>query len=332
LDGEITDTLDNLYALDTLALYNNDLSGSIPSAWSYLRSLVKLDIHDNKFQGPIPNALGSLLEYNLVYLDLSDNLLEGSVPSFFNGAQSEFVYVDLSGNQFIGPVPSWAQYTHANCLECGLVSAQPFCTGPFEPVIVFGYNFEALSAVNCSLRSPILGSAYVTPAVVLSDSMIQCQVYWPFKNCSDVPGQRLYEMVDLQLSLNGQIITNDSYLELGVLNPLCTTSTVSGWKIPSGPTIQEMCSLSGNPTPWQCPAVVTGTQYLPNAQFVPDCTSNSTTYCEWTTSSSSHHTSQYYQCYQHSCTPLSGYSTCTPSTYWTGNCYANLADCTAACR
>merc|ERR1712063_3664 len=337
LDGKITDTLDNLYALDTLALYDNDISGSIPSAWSYLRSLVKLDIHDNKFSGPIPEALGSLLEYNLAYLDLSDNLLGGSVPSFFNGAQNEFSYVDLSGNQFICPVPNWAQYTHADCLECGLESVQPYCTALFEPVILFGYNFNALSAANCSMINPATGVLVATtPARILSDSMIQCQVYWPFANCSGAIGDRLYEMVNLHLSLNGQIITNGSSVELGVLNPYCVSGSTTGWKIPSESTVQAMCTVSGNPTPWQCPAIITGSSSLPNAKFEPDCTNNSTMNCEWTLSPSSYHTCQYYQCYRSSsphCNSMSSYSTCTPSSSnYGGSCYSSLDACTANCH
>ena len=334
LEGPISASLDNLYEMDTLALYGNAISGSIPPEWSYIRTLVKLDIHENQFSGEIPQALGSLLEYNLAYLDFSDNSLQGQVPNFFNGAQNDFSYVNLSGNEFVCPIPSWAQYTQATCLECDLVSVQPFCTQPLEPVLLFGTNFNALSDVNCTIFDLDSGNMIGnTPAVVLSDSIIQCLVYQKFQNCSNTPGSRLYEMVVVSLSLYDQLLTTTG-VEVGILNPYCEGHQVSGWKIPPVGVVEDICSISGNPTPWQCPVLPPGAP-MEEAEFVIDCTTNSTETCLWTLATGSYDC-PYYQCYtygSYSCRSLSSYSSCQlNSSYYKGNCYPSYDECMANCH
>ena len=62
-----------------LDLYNNQLTGPIPSEIGNLTNLTYLNLGDNQLIGEIPGEIGSLT--NLTYLGLSSNQLTGEIPS-----------------------------------------------------------------------------------------------------------------------------------------------------------------------------------------------------------------------------------------------------------
>ena len=68
-DGRVTE----------LSLYDNQLSGSIPSELGNLANLDTLSLYDNQLSESIPSELGNL--DNLEYLYLGGNQLSGCVPA-----------------------------------------------------------------------------------------------------------------------------------------------------------------------------------------------------------------------------------------------------------
>jgi Leucine-rich repeat (LRR) protein len=82
LSGVVPTSIKNLLLLNSLYLYKNDLTGSIPSCLGELTSMLYLDLSFNKFSGMVPTSLGNLT--SLEFLDLSDNQLTGNIPKEIN--------------------------------------------------------------------------------------------------------------------------------------------------------------------------------------------------------------------------------------------------------
>eukprot|EP00937_MAST-01D_sp_MAST-1D-sp2_P006298 g6298.t1 len=83
---------------------NNNLSGSLPSAWSTLTMLKNLDLKANALSGTLPPELGRLTQ--LQHLRLQDNRFVGEIPStyVFDVDKAQKFYFD--GNRLSGTIPS----------------------------------------------------------------------------------------------------------------------------------------------------------------------------------------------------------------------------------
>ena len=79
LSGPIPSQIGNLTALTDLTLPGNQLSGTIPPEIGNLTALTKLNLSVNHLSGPIPPQIGALTA--LEGLFLSDNGLSGPIPS-----------------------------------------------------------------------------------------------------------------------------------------------------------------------------------------------------------------------------------------------------------
>ncbi|KAJ4790531.1 Leucine-rich repeat receptor-like protein kinase [Rhynchospora pubera] len=87
-----------------LNLPSMSLTGSIPSALQYCRSVTSLDLSSNNLSGSIPPALCDWLPF-LVSLDLSSNNLNGSIPSELSSCK----YLNtlrLASNSLSGQIPA----------------------------------------------------------------------------------------------------------------------------------------------------------------------------------------------------------------------------------
>ena len=89
--------------ITSILLYENNLSGIIPTSIGNLTGLQTLDIHGNKIGGKIPDVLGNLKQ--LDHLDLSENQLGGSIPNSI-GNLNKLFYLILNTNHLTGSVPS----------------------------------------------------------------------------------------------------------------------------------------------------------------------------------------------------------------------------------
>jgi Leucine-rich repeat (LRR) protein len=106
---EVTPNLQELY------LYDNLLSGSIPSTIGESMGLTLLDLASNALTGTLPSTLQQLTKLQL--LNVSSNQLSGLLSSLLGSASSStgynynatisqsLMYLDVSNNRFTGKIP-----------------------------------------------------------------------------------------------------------------------------------------------------------------------------------------------------------------------------------
>uniref|UniRef100_A0ACD5TBG2 Uncharacterized protein n=1 Tax=Avena sativa TaxID=4498 RepID=A0ACD5TBG2_AVESA len=97
--------------LITLLLYNNMISGTIPSSLWKLRSLQLLDLSRNHLNGSIMDCLVNesstdMTDLSIIILSLRNNNLSGEFPSLLQRCP-QLIFLDLGHNQFSGTLPPW---------------------------------------------------------------------------------------------------------------------------------------------------------------------------------------------------------------------------------
>jgi hypothetical protein len=102
LTGEIPSEIDNMTNLTFLGLNNNELTGSIPPEIANLTNLHYLLLFDNKLTGEIPSVIGNMA--NLTFLGLNNNELTGEIPSVI-GNMTNLHYLLLFDNELTGEIP-----------------------------------------------------------------------------------------------------------------------------------------------------------------------------------------------------------------------------------
>ncbi|ONK66529.1 uncharacterized protein A4U43_C06F9140 [Asparagus officinalis] len=104
LSGELPSSIGNLSAsIQELRLNGNQISGTIPSSIGNLVNLTILALGPNLLTGVIPESIGNLK--NLQLLTLYRSRLVGNIPSSF-GNLNRLVYLYLTGNNLNGSIPS----------------------------------------------------------------------------------------------------------------------------------------------------------------------------------------------------------------------------------
>ena len=87
---------------DTMFLFNNQLTGSIPSEIGMMEDLKDLQIYNNRFAGPIPSEIGNC--YQLEKLKIQDNQFTGTFPIELSGLEKLEV-MKAYQNLLTGSVP-----------------------------------------------------------------------------------------------------------------------------------------------------------------------------------------------------------------------------------
>jgi uncharacterized protein (TIGR02145 family) len=103
LTGEIPTEIGNLTNLTELYLHNNQLTGEIPPEIGNLTNLTYLYLNGNDLTGEIPPEIGDLT--NLSQLYLFSNLLTGEIPPEI-GNLTNLTSLKLYSNQLTGSIPS----------------------------------------------------------------------------------------------------------------------------------------------------------------------------------------------------------------------------------
>ena len=99
---ELWDTCYNIETTTTLGLYNQGLTGEIPSELYQLINLEYINLGINDLTGEISSSVSNLI--NLQTLNLEYNNLTGEIPSEIGGL-SDLENLDLGGNNFTGSIP-----------------------------------------------------------------------------------------------------------------------------------------------------------------------------------------------------------------------------------
>lgn len=102
LTGEIESYDVSSPALQTLHLYDNDLSGSLCDLTRHTR-ITDVDISKNSFSGDLVTRLGT--QERLVSLKASQNALTGPLPDF-SASQTHLNVLHLASNRFTGTIPN----------------------------------------------------------------------------------------------------------------------------------------------------------------------------------------------------------------------------------
>lgn len=87
-------------------LGRNGLTGRLNPALAALPKLAQLDLSSNRFEGPIPTQIG---DSALVLLDLSSNRFGGPIPTQV-GKLIGLTTINLQFNQLEGTLPTQIQY------------------------------------------------------------------------------------------------------------------------------------------------------------------------------------------------------------------------------
>lgn len=89
-------------SVESIQLYNNNLSGHIPPEIGDLQHLVDFRLRFNTIEGNIPSELENLKGLKILALD--GNLLEGEIPDFFDNFP-DLIELYLEDNKLTGEIP-----------------------------------------------------------------------------------------------------------------------------------------------------------------------------------------------------------------------------------
>ena len=84
--------------VQTLALINNNLVGTLPEEFCDLSGLEYIYLSNNQLSGTIPSCIGNAVSINSI--DLSNNQLTGIFPAVFATAMPDLADIWISNNQF----------------------------------------------------------------------------------------------------------------------------------------------------------------------------------------------------------------------------------------
>jgi Leucine-rich repeat (LRR) protein len=140
LVGSLPSTI-NTWLTD-VRLFDNQLTGTIPSALGNATTLTYFDISHNNFEGAIPSEMGQLT--GLVDLFLDNNQLRGVIPSELGQCQT-LTALTLDFNRFSSTIPDQL-YTLPNMLNMGI--SHLYSSGAF----IGGkqYHYHIIISIDCS--------------------------------------------------------------------------------------------------------------------------------------------------------------------------------------
>jgi Leucine-rich repeat (LRR) protein len=144
--------------LITLVLYNNMISGTIPSSLCKLISLQLLDLSRNNLNGSITDCLvnennTNMTDLSIVNLSLRNNSLSGEFPSLLQNCP-QLVFLDLGHNQFSGTLPVWIGEKLSSLAFLRLRSNMFFGHIPVELMKLVNLQYLDLACNNISGSIP----------------------------------------------------------------------------------------------------------------------------------------------------------------------------------
>ncbi|CDY35191.1 BnaA01g08400D [Brassica napus] len=102
LTGSVPSWITELKSIEQIEIFNNSFSGVLPEAMGNMTMLKSFDASMNKLTGKIPDGLTRL---NLESLNLFENMLEGPLPESITRSKT-LTELKLFNNKLTGEIPS----------------------------------------------------------------------------------------------------------------------------------------------------------------------------------------------------------------------------------
>uniref|UniRef100_M1C9F6 Hcr2-2A n=1 Tax=Solanum tuberosum TaxID=4113 RepID=M1C9F6_SOLTU len=152
-------------------MQNNKLSGSLPTNFSIVNSLINLNLHGNELEGEIPRSLANCKK--LQVLDLGDNHLNDTFPMWL-GTLPELRVLRLTSNKLHGPIrPSGAESMFPN-LQIIDLSYNAFSKD--LPTSLF-QNLKGMRTIDQTMDKPSYeGDGYYQNLVVVVSKGLKLEV------------------------------------------------------------------------------------------------------------------------------------------------------------
>ncbi|KAF6987017.1 hypothetical protein CFC21_004690 [Triticum aestivum] len=149
ITGSIPPEIGNLTMLNELSLYTNQITGPIPFELGYLLNLQNFGLSNNQISGTIPDSIGN--NTKLVVLNLYQNQISGSIPKTFGKLQSiQELYINH--NKLSGSLPQ--EFGDLiNLVALGL--ANNSLSGPLPTNICSGGRLQYLYLFSNMFNGPI---------------------------------------------------------------------------------------------------------------------------------------------------------------------------------
>lgn len=192
ITGEIPSEISNLANLTTLGLKGNQFTGKIPVSIGQLRNLEALILFNNQLSGEIPASIGNLTRLNEFYLD--HNQLRGEIPPSIGNCRNLNI-LDLSHNHLSGSIPK--ELLSLSSLSYYLSLSHNSLSGPLPPEVarLQSLGYLDLSYNNLSNQIPdALGQCLVLETLHMNNNFFNDSIPGTFKN--------LRGLKDLDLSHN----------------------------------------------------------------------------------------------------------------------------------
>ncbi|BBM97323.1 protein MpRGI-like [Marchantia polymorpha subsp. ruderalis] len=149
LSGTIPPELGSLSRLKAFVIGENRLTGEIPSSLTNCTRLERLGLAGNMLEGRLPAEISRLK--HLAFLNLQFNFFNGSIPSEY-GLLTNLSILLMQNNQLVGSIPaSFGNLTSLTDLELD----NNFLTGSLPPEIGKCSNLQILHVRNNSLTGSI---------------------------------------------------------------------------------------------------------------------------------------------------------------------------------
>lgn len=222
LSGVIPATFKNMISLQTLAIYDTEITGSIPPELGLCSELRNLYLHMNKLNGPIPRELGKLQK--LTSLLLWGNSLTGTIPPELSNCSSLVVF-DVSANELSGQIPN--ELGRLTVLE-ELHLSENSLTGPIPPELSNCTSLTAIQLDKNQISGEIpwqIGNLKMLQSFFLWGNMVSGMIPSSFGNCTE-----LYSLDLSKNKLTGEI--PDEIFGLKKLSKLLLLGNSLSGKVP----------------------------------------------------------------------------------------------------
>ncbi|KAM0891101.1 hypothetical protein ACQ4PT_026611 [Festuca glaucescens] len=180
ISGTIPSDIGNLVGLEVLVLGVNLLTGIIPKSIGKLTQLQELYLGSNNLQGSIPSSIGNLTY--LSKLGAGFNSLEGLIPSSI-GKLTKLSQLDLSRNHLTGSIPN--EIMQLPSISISLSLAHNLLEGPLPSEIGNLVNLGRLHLSGNQLSGNIpasIGGCVVLETLLMDGNSFQGNIPPSLKN------------------------------------------------------------------------------------------------------------------------------------------------------